>query len=57
MEDKGVTLKIFSNQPGIFIPPTVFEWRMVGEWSELRIKVGCGQKLFFCPVWRLRLNT
>jgi hypothetical protein len=56
MEDKGVMLKIFSNQPGIFIPPVVFEWRMVGEWSELRNKVGCGQKFFFCPAWRLRLN-
>jgi hypothetical protein len=57
MEDKGERSSIFLDPLGVFDPLTSVKRRMVGEWSELRIKVGCGQKVNVCPVWRLRLDT
>ena len=57
MGDKGVMLKTCPDLPGVFDPPVRVLWRMVGEWSELRNKVGCGRKMDICPVRRLRLDN
>jgi hypothetical protein len=56
MGDKGVKLNIYSDQAGVFDPPEIVLRRTVGEWSELRNKVGCGRNMNTCPIWRLRLK-
>jgi hypothetical protein len=57
MGDKGERIIFYSDLPGVFSPPAIAVRWMVGEWSELRTKVGFGQKVIACPVWRLRLET
>ena len=57
MGGKGVWISVFLDPPGVSNPPAIDVGRKVGEWSELRIKVGCVRNINICPVWRLRLET